>query len=96
VGGSGAVDGCVGPPGVEADEVDRGRGERVFQDDFAQAGVAGPADPGDRGDLVDGAFDPGPGAVGVFPGVGVLFGAGVAERFVQVPGSQCQLSSALL
>jgi hypothetical protein len=76
VGGSGALEGCAGPPGVEPDEVDRGGGEGVFQADFAQAGVSGLADPGDRGDLVDGAFDPGAGSVGVLPGVGLLFGAG--------------------
>jgi hypothetical protein len=87
VGGSGALYGCVGPPGVQADEVDRGRGEGVFQGDFALAVVAGLTDTGDRGDLVDGAFDPGPSPVGLFPGVGLLFGAGVAQRFVQVAGS---------
>ena len=38
---------------------------------------------------------PARGPVGVFPGVGLLFGAGVAERFVQVPGPECQLPSAL-
>jgi hypothetical protein len=36
---------------------------------------------------VDGGFDSGAGAVGLFPGVGLLLGAGVAEGFVQVAGS---------
>jgi hypothetical protein len=72
---------------VETDEVDRGGSEGVFQGDFAQAGVSGLADAGDRGGLVDGAFDTGPGAVGLFPFVRLLFGAGVAESFVQVAGS---------
>jgi hypothetical protein len=57
LGGSDALQRCAGPPGGEADEIDRGGGEGVFQADFARAGVAGVAGPGDRGDLVDGAFD---------------------------------------
>jgi hypothetical protein len=48
---------------VEADEVDRGRGEGVLQTYLVEAGVSGLMDPGDGGDLVDGAFDPGAGAV---------------------------------
>jgi hypothetical protein len=53
----------AGPPGVEADEVDRGGGEDVFEVDFVHAGVAGAADPGDRDGLTDGAFDTGADAV---------------------------------
>ena len=71
VGGSGVLQECAGPPGVEADEVDRGRSEGVFEGDFAGAGVVGLADVGDCGGLVDGAFDSGPSPVGLFPGVGL-------------------------
>ncbi len=78
------LDGYAGPPSVEADEVDRGSGEGVFQADFAEAGVSGLAGTGDRGGLVDGAFDPGPCPVDLFPRVGLLFGVGVSKRFVQV------------
>jgi hypothetical protein len=48
---------------VEADEVDRGGGEGVLQADFVEAGVSGLMDASGRGDLVDGAFDSGAGAV---------------------------------
>jgi hypothetical protein len=59
----------------------------VFKVDFAETGVSGMVDAGGCGGLMDGAFDPGAGAVGLFPGVGLLLGAGVAEGFVQVAGS---------
>ena len=72
---------------MEADEVDRGGGEGVFQADFVEAGVSGLMDPGDGGDLVDGAFDPGAGAVDLFPGIGFLFGPGVPEGFVERAGA---------
>jgi hypothetical protein len=73
---------CVGRPCVEADEVDGGGGEGVFKVDFAEPGVSSAADPGDRDDLMDGAFDSGAGAVGLLPGVGGLLGAGVAQCLV--------------
>jgi hypothetical protein len=44
VGGSGALQGCVGSPRVQTDEVDGGGGEGVFEVDFSQPGVAGLAD----------------------------------------------------
>jgi hypothetical protein len=59
----------------------------VLKVDFAGAGVSGLVDAGGCGGLVDGGFDSGAGAVGLFPGVGLLLGAGVAEGFVQVAGS---------
>jgi hypothetical protein len=77
----------VGPPGVEADEVDGGGGEGVFEFGFGTSGVAGVAYAGDGDGLVDGAFDSGAGAVGVFPGVGGLVGAGLLAGFVQMSGS---------
>jgi hypothetical protein len=76
----------VGPPGVEADEVDGGGGEGVFEFDFGTSGVAGLADACDGDGLADGAFDPGAGAVGVFPRVGGLIGTGLLERLVQMSG----------
>jgi hypothetical protein len=81
---------------VDPDEVDCGGGEGVFEGDFVQAGVAGLADAGERGDLVNGAFDPGAGAVGVLPGVGLLFGAGVAQCFVQVPGAGASIAGGVV
>jgi hypothetical protein len=49
--------------------------------------LSGLVDASDRGGLMDGGFDPGAGAVGLFPGVGLLLGPGAAEGFVQVAGS---------
>lgn len=34
----GSSEGCFGPPGVQPDQVDRGRGEGVFEVDFGKAG----------------------------------------------------------
>jgi hypothetical protein len=49
--------------------------------------VSGLVDTSGCGGLMDGAFDPGAGAVALVPGVGLLLGAGVAEGFVQVAGA---------
>ena len=67
----------------------------MFEVDFAEPDVSGLVDSGGCGGLVDGAFDSGAGAVGLFPGVGLLLGAGVTEGvtegvmegFVQVAGA---------
>lgn len=72
---------------MEADEVDRGCGEGVLKADFVEAGVPGLMDTSGCGDLVDGAFDSGAGAVDLFPGMGLLFGPGVPEGFMEVAGS---------
>ena len=52
MGVSGSFDGGVGPPGVQADEVDGGGGEGVFEVDLADTGVVGMVDPGGRDGLV--------------------------------------------
>src|SRR5215211_3583353 len=72
----------AGPPGVEADEIDRGGGDEVLEAGLVQSDVAGPAGAGDVGGLGDGALDPGADAVTVLPGVGVLCGASGGERLV--------------
>jgi hypothetical protein len=76
VGCPGALQGRAGPPGVEADEVDGGGGEDVFEVDLADTCVAGAAEAGHGDGLADDGFDTGPGAVAGLPVVGGLFGPG--------------------
>src|SRR6266571_5494509 len=82
VGGPGPVEGPAGPPGVQPDQVDRGGGGVVLQPGSGQAEVAGAADAGDVGGLVDGAFYPGADVVAGFPLAGGLRGAGGGDGLV--------------
>ena len=69
---------------MQADEVDRGRGERVLQGHLGQAAVAGSAHPAGGDRLVDGAL--GARADGVFclPGLGGLLCTGAVLIVVVV------------
>src|SRR5437868_3412060 len=93
VGGPGPVQRPAGPPGVEPDQVDGGGCGVVFQAGFAQAEVAGAADPGDVGGLGDGALDPGADPVSVPPGVAGLLGAGGGEGLVEPAVTQAELAA---
>ncbi|MFU8853078.1 hypothetical protein ACNAW0_19130 [Micromonospora sp. SL1-18] len=55
----------------------------MFKVDYAETDASSLVDVGGCGGLVDGALDSGAGAVGPFPGVGLLLAAGVAEDFGQ-------------
>jgi arylsulfatase len=93
VGGPGPVQGFAGPPGVEADQVDGGGCDVVFQAGFGQAEVAGAADAGDVGGLGDGALDPGADLVPALPGVAGLAGAGGRDGFVDFAGAEAELAA---
>ncbi|SQD94650.1 hypothetical protein FMEAI12_2700006 [Parafrankia sp. Ea1.12] len=90
--GSGSSGRGVGPPAVEADEVDRGRGEDVGEMVLGQAVVAGVADTGGGGGLVHGSLDAGPEVVALLPRVGGLLGAEPFKQFVLVAGTQGELA----
>src|SRR5689334_17392077 len=87
----GALHGATGPPGVEADQVDRGGGQGVFQACLGQAGVTGMADSGDMSGLGDGPLDAGADLVSVAPVVGGLLGACGGERLVDRAGVDGEL-----
>ena len=74
--GSGAVEGYVVEPGIQADEVERGGADNVLKVGFGQAAVTGVAGIGDRDTLTDGAFHPGTEPVGPGETFGVLPGPG--------------------
>src|SRR5580704_11105595 len=83
----------TGPVGVEADHVDRGGGDVVFELGLGQAEVAGLADPGDVGGLAHGALDTGAGGVAGLPLVGGLLGPGVTKGFVELAGTYRDLAT---
>lgn len=93
VGGPGPVEGFSGPPGVEADQVDRGGGGVVLQAGVVQSEVAGGADTGDVGDLAHGALGSGADVVPGFPVAGGLPGAGGGDGLVDLAGAQGQLAA---
>lgn len=84
--GPGAVERVTAAPGVETNQVQRDRGEGVFEVCLGQAAVAGASHAGDRHGLVDGALDAGTGAVLGAPLLAGLFGAGLIEGFLLFAG----------
>jgi hypothetical protein len=56
--GPGPVQRAAVPPGVQADQVERDRGEHVFQVGLGQAAIAGAAQAAHGDALPDGAFHP--------------------------------------
>src|SRR4051812_9150824 len=93
VAGSGPFQRVSVPVGVQADQVERDRGEHVLQPGLGQPAVAGAAHPGDRDGLVDGALDTGPSGVAGLPVGAGLLGAGGLLGLVDVAGSHGELTA---
>ena len=93
VAGPGPVEGPAGPPGVQPDQVDCGRGGVVLQAGLVQAEVAGAADAGDVGGLAHGALYSGADVAAGFPLAGGLPGAGGGDGLMNLPGAQRQLAA---
>lgn len=75
-----------GPPGIQADKVDRDGSEYVCEVCLGQAEVTAAAYAGGRDRLVNGALDAHSERIPLFPLVGRLFGTGPFDSVVKVAG----------